>query len=116
MDARFEITGVVEDQHPVGVTDRVDDVAPHVIADSISVPHRLPQQPLHRLRRGVTGLLRQLPTRAGIDIGEHPEQERAGLQPRLPALEPTRDPREPARELLNPPGNVYAGSRGRHAI
>jgi hypothetical protein len=35
--------------------------------------------------------------------------ERLGLQTRLPTTKPGRDRREPARELLDPPGNIHAG-------
>ena len=114
--SRFQIARVVEDQHAARIPDRVGHIATDVVADSVGVPDRFTQQPLHRVRIGVPTLLRELPTRSCVHIGEHTQQERPGLQPWFPPAEPSSYPREPAVEFLNPPGNVYADGRGRHAI
>jgi hypothetical protein len=68
--ALLQITSVVEDQHPIRIAERVHRVAAHVVADCIGVPDRLAQQPLHRVRRHVSSLLGQLPTRSGVHIGQ----------------------------------------------
>ena len=94
----FQVTGVVQDQHPAGVAERVDHVAAHVVTDLVGVPDRLTQQSLHRMRRTVSGLLGQLPTRPGVHIGHETEQER----PRLPAR---LHPSKPARDSCNPVSN-----------
>jgi hypothetical protein len=72
------VAGVIEDQHPTQITDpvavgageRVDCVPTHVVTSGVGVPDRLAQQPLHRLRRHVPGVLSQLPTRPRVHIGQ----------------------------------------------
>jgi hypothetical protein len=82
--AGLKVTGVIEDQHSAGVTDRIDDIPAHVVTHRVGVPDRFTEQPLHRLRRRVPGLLHQLPTRPGIHIGEH-QAETTGPADAAPA-------------------------------
>jgi hypothetical protein len=46
----FQETGVIGDQHPVPVTELLDDIVPDVVADPVHVPVRAAQQPLHPVR------------------------------------------------------------------
>ena len=50
VSAGFEVAGVVEDQHRLRMSDRVDDIAAHIVADRVRVPDGLAEQSLHRLR------------------------------------------------------------------
>jgi hypothetical protein len=93
--ALVQITRVVQDQHPVRVAERVDDIAAHVVTHTVCVPDRLTQQPLHRARRTIPGLFRQLPTRTGVHIGQQPEQERPSRNARACRRGSTR-PNRPA--------------------
>jgi hypothetical protein len=52
------------------------------------------------VRAGVPGLLGQLPARAGVHIGEQPEQEVPGSQTWLPAAETACETGERALETL----------------
>jgi hypothetical protein len=64
----------------------------------------------------VSGLLRQLPARAGVHIRQQAEQ----VGPRLPARfsppKPAGDVREPGIELLQPTLGRYAVTGGRHTV
>jgi hypothetical protein len=68
-EALLQVPGVVENQDTVGVAELVGYVAAQVVSDLVGVPHRLAQQSLHRMRRRMSGLLGQLPTRPGVHIG-----------------------------------------------
>ncbi len=104
----LHITGVVEHQHPIRVTQLIDHIGAQVIADRVGVPHRLAQQPLHPLRAAVAGLFGQLPTRPAVHIGQQSEQERPSPPTRLHPTAPARDPRERRVELFQPRLDVYA--------
>jgi hypothetical protein len=78
------------------------------------VPNRLTQQPLHRVRRTIPGLLRQRPTPTGVHTGQQPEQKRPRLPTRRHPAEPARDRREPGVELRQPLS--YAVPSGRRTI
>jgi hypothetical protein len=67
-------------------------------------------------RRGIPGLLRQLPTRLAVHIGQKTEQERTRPQARLRPPEPARVPSEPRVELFAPHLNVYAGLHGHRSV
>jgi hypothetical protein len=112
----LQITGVVENQHPAWIAERVDHVTARVVADRVGVPDRLAQQPLHAMRRGVPGLLSHLPTRPAVHIRQQAEQKRPRLPTRLHPTEPARNPREPGVELRQPPVGVYAMPSGRRSI
>jgi hypothetical protein len=112
----LEVTGVVEDQHRPGVTQLVDHIAAHIIADGVGVPHRLTQQPLHPMRCAVSGPLGQLPTGVSVQIRQQPEQEQPCLAAGLHPPEPARDPGEPRVELGQPTLGVYAVASGRHGV
>jgi hypothetical protein len=62
-----------------------------IIADRIGVPHRGAQQPLHRLRIAMPGLLRQPPAILPLHRRQQPQHEVAGGPPRLCPHEPARD-------------------------
>jgi hypothetical protein len=109
----FQITCVIQDQHAVRVAERVGDVAAHVVTHALGVPDRLTQQPLHCVRRRVSGLLRHLPTRSGVHIGQQAEQKRTGPPARLHPAEPARDRHEPGVELGQPFLDSYAVPSGR---
>ena len=64
----------------------------------------------------VSGLLGQLPTRAGVHIRQQAEQEGPRLPARLHPPEPTRDPGERRVELGQPSLGVYAVASGHRKI
>jgi len=116
LDAAFEITGVVQDQHTIRLAELVSHVGSQVVADPVGVPHRSAEQALHAVRRTITSMFGQLPTRPSVHIRQQPEQERLGLPARLHPPEPTSDSGERRVELFPPPINVYAGSHGHRTI
>jgi hypothetical protein len=69
----------------IGVAEPVDDDLPQIITHRVGVPLRPEQQPLHRIRSGMTSLLSHLP--AGLDLqlgqqpGHEPSRRTAGLDP-----------------------------------
>jgi hypothetical protein len=89
--ALLQVAGLVDHQDPVRVTEPVDDDLPQVVTHRVGVPFRPVEQPLHRVRAAVSGLLRQLPGRldlqvreqAGDEVGSRP----AGLDPGEPVGE-----------------------------
>jgi hypothetical protein len=93
--AFLQIAGLVDDQDAVGVTEPVDDDLAHVVTHRVGVPLRPVEQPLHRVRPAMPGLLRQLPARLDLKIGEQAGNEAdgrpAGLDPGETACERPRD-------------------------
>ena len=68
------------------------DQLAHVVADRLGVPTRAAQQPLHRIRAGVPGLLSQRPATLILHVGQQAKHERPRGTPRLDPHEPARDP------------------------
>jgi hypothetical protein len=81
----------------------------------VDIPDRLTQEPLHPVRRAVSGLLGQLPTQSVCPHRTLLEQERPRPAPRHPA-EPTGHPREAHLEPLHPILGRYAVTSGHHKI
>ena len=66
----FKVTGFVDYQNAVGVTEPVDHHLPYIVADGVGVPLRPVQQPLHRVRAVMPGMLGELPARLDFEVGE----------------------------------------------
>jgi hypothetical protein len=96
------------------------DGEPHepadVVTDRISVPHRAPQQPLHRLRIIMTGLLRQPPAVLAFHRRQQPQHKLPGCTPRLCPGEPARDQEHQLIEQFPPASGVYAVASGHRII
>lgn len=98
---------VVDDPHPRGVPELIEHVAAQVITDTVDIPVRGAQQPLHPVRRPRTSVLGQRPAVLALQTREQPTQ--IGTHP------PTRlDPTEPARDQLHhriqrrdPPSKIH---------
>ena len=116
MASLFQVSGVIQHQHRIGIAELIDHIAAHVVTHQVGVPHRLTQQPLHPMRRDVSGLLRQLPTRTRVHIRQQAKQKRPRPTTRLHPPEPASDTRKADLELLQPALNVYAVPSGRHKI
>jgi hypothetical protein len=87
--ALLQITGLVDHQDPVGVAEPVDDDLAHIVTHRVGVPLRPVQQPLHRVRATMRGLLGQLPAGLDLKVGEQAGDEArsrpAGFDPGEPA-------------------------------
>ena len=83
----------------------LDHVVTHLVADSVDVPIGPPQQPLHPVRRHVTGLLGQSPAVLTIKTRDKPRQILPRPASRLRPGEPIRkagmQPVELTRPLIN---------------
>jgi hypothetical protein len=91
--ALLDVAGLVEHQHPVRCTQRLDHIAPQVLAHPALVPHRPVQQPLHPVRRALTRGLRHRPPIAGLsnDRRQQPLHIPQRPLPRLRTEEPRPD-------------------------
>jgi hypothetical protein len=87
-----------------------------IIADRIGVPHRGAQQPLHRLRIGMPGLLRQPPAVLALHRRQQPQHELPGSTAGLHPAEPAPDQAHEFIEQLPPAGGVYAVASGHRTI
>lgn len=77
----------------------LDDVLTHVITNEVGVPVGRRQQPLHPVRRGLTGLLGQRPGVLPLHRQQQTPHIRRHPRPRLGPGEPRRDP---GMDLLQP--------------
>ena len=59
--ALLQVTGLIDDQDRIAVTEVFGDVVPQVIADAVGVPACPAQQVLHPAGRGITSMLRDGP-------------------------------------------------------
>jgi len=114
--ALLQQPGLIGDQHASRVAELGSHEPTDVIADRISVPHRRPQQPLHRLRIMMTGLLRQPPAVLALQRRQQPEHELPGSAPRLYTAEPACDQEHQLIEQCPPTGGVYAVASGHRTI
>lgn len=69
----------------------LDQPGPGIVTNSVGVPHRRTQQPLHRLRIGMTIALRQRPTGLAFHARQQPFHELPGAPTRLRSHEPVTD-------------------------
>ena len=74
------------------------------------------QQPLHRLRIAMPGLLRQPPAVLALHRRQQPEHELPGGPPWLYPREPARDQGHQLTKQLPPAGGVYAMASGHRII
>ena len=91
-DALFQETGVIGDQHPVPVTEVLDYIVAHIIADPVHVPVRAAQQPLHAVGAHLARPLRQRPPVLPLQARDQPGHIFPHPGPRLSTREPARDP------------------------
>jgi hypothetical protein len=89
--------GLVGDQNPALVADRLDQAGPDLVTNRVPVETRAAQQRLHRVRSVIAGLLREGPTVPPFQRRHQPTQ----ILTSLPAgLHPTEMMREPQVVLL----------------
>ncbi len=112
----LQVPGLVHDQHGVLVAEMVDHEAPHVVADSVSVPGRSAEQMPHAGRTCVTGMLGDRPAVLPREVGKQAEHERPRPATRLHSGEPARHLGHQALECLLPNSRHYAGVRGGRVI
>jgi hypothetical protein len=108
--------GLITDQHPGRIAKLASYEGSQVIADRIGVPGCGAQQPLHRLRIMMTGLLSQPPAVLPLYRRQQPEHELPGGAPRLYPAEPARNHRHQLIEQDPPIGGVYAVASGHRTI
>jgi hypothetical protein len=92
-DSLFEKPGVITDEHCVLVTDALDDEVTDVIADPVSVPVSLAQQPLHPDRMHLTSAFSQRPAVLALQRRHQPGNVIQRPAPWLRAGKPRREAR-----------------------
>jgi hypothetical protein len=80
----------------------LDHIAAQLVADRISVPAGLVQQPLHPIGRELTSVLSQVPAVLAVDLAEQPLQVGQGPATRLRPSKPTSDPCMQRAQLSTP--------------
>jgi hypothetical protein len=114
--ALLQEPGLITNQHPSRVTEPGGHEPANIITDRISIPGRGAQQPLHRLRIPMTGLLRQPPAVLALGRRQQPQHELPGGAPRFHPREPARDQEHQLIEQHPPAGGVYAVASGHRKI
>ena len=112
----FKITGLVNDQDTVGVAEPVCDEVSHVVTNRVGIPLRPVQQPLHRIRAVMPGLLGHLPARFDLQFGQQPGDEPGRRPARLHPGKPARETTDHFIGYLRPAGRVYALTSGHRKI
>ncbi|MET8354895.1 hypothetical protein [Micromonospora sp. NPDC005206] len=87
-----------------GVAELLDQPVTHVIADGVRVPHGRTQQPLHRLRIGVTSPFGQRPAGLAFCVRQQPFHKLRRCRTWLRPSEPGSDTRH--RFVQNDPPSV----------
>jgi hypothetical protein len=103
LGALLQKPGLVDHQHRRVVTQLLHDVLAQVITHGVGVPGGVIEQPLHRIRGPVPGLLGQRPAVLALRRGQQAAHIHAGPDPRLGTGEPRTDPRQ---QLLQAHGPV----------
>jgi hypothetical protein len=78
-------------------------VGAQLVADRVSVPAGLVQQPLHPIRRALTSVLGQVPAVLAVDLAEQALQVGQGAAARLGPTKPPSDPGMQSIQLPSPP-------------
>jgi hypothetical protein len=116
--ALFEVPSLVDHQHRSRVTEVIDQVVAHVVANSVVVPDRPGQQVLQAIRGGISGVLGDRPAVLARQVGQQPHHERPGPPSGLHPAEPARDPTQQLLQPRLPAGgiNPYAVACGHRLI
>ncbi len=93
-DALLQESRLIHDQHAIPMAEVLHHIRPQVNTHLPRVPPGVVQQPLHPIRRGVPGRLRQLPAVLALHRSQQPRHIRPRLPPRLDPAEPARHPPE----------------------
>lgn len=97
--------GLIHDQHRVPIAEMLHHIITQVVAQHVGVPARPAQQPLHRIRRGITGELGQRPPVLALQPGQQTTHVRHGLAAWLDPPEPMPHPHtqliQPSSPILN---------------
>jgi hypothetical protein len=107
---------LVHDQHPARTPQMPGHQAAYVIAHRVRIPHRLPQQSLHRRRTGQTCMLSQLPAVLPLHPRQQAEHEQPGGTPRLNPPKTTGDLRHDLVEQRAPTTRPYDMAHGHREI
>jgi hypothetical protein len=102
MGALLEEAGLIHHQHPTRVAQVLDHIVAQVVADLVSVPAGMVEQPLHPIRSGVAGLLGQLPAVLAVRSTEQTVQEPASAAADRNATNPRRQPLAQPLQLGRP--------------
>jgi hypothetical protein len=62
--------GLIDHQHRSRIAEVLDHIAAQLVADRISIPAGLIQQPLHPVGHELTSMLSQLPAVLAVDLAE----------------------------------------------
>jgi hypothetical protein len=110
--AGLEVAGLVEDEHRVALTERLDHVPAQVITHRVGVPRRTREQMLQRVRPLVAAMLADRPAVLAVQRRQHPQHQPACVTQRLVPGKPRRDAVN-HRAVRRPPSiRIYAMSRG----
>jgi hypothetical protein len=110
----LDVAGLIDDQNRTRVARVLGDVVAQVVPDSVLIPDRLRQQPLHPAWVGLAGVLGDRPAVPAGQLSQQTRQERRDPTPRLHPPEPRPDPQHQLSELALPPIHrceAYAGGR-----
>jgi hypothetical protein len=114
--ALLQVPGLVDHEDRVGVAEAGGDVVTQVIPDSVGVPAGAPEEVLHAMRVGVTGVFGDAPAVLAGQLSEQPEQEPAGPAAGLDPGEPGGYPAEQPVGLCSPAAGLYAVTHGHRLI
>jgi hypothetical protein len=116
--ALLEVSCLVDHQHRARVTEVLDQVVAHVVADGVVVPDRPGQQVLHAVRGGIPCVLGDRPAVLAGQVGQQPQHQRPRVAPGLHPAEPASDPAQQLLQPRLPAGriNPYAVAGGHRLI
>jgi hypothetical protein len=110
--ALLEVAGLVDYQHPGGVSQVLQQPVADVVADLVVVPHCAGQQVLQAVGAGLAGVLGDRPAVLAWQVGQQPEHQRPGMPSRLHPAEPAGDPAQQLLQSRLPAGRGYAVASG----
>jgi hypothetical protein len=116
--ALLEVPGLVDHQHRTLLTEVLDQVVAHVVADPVVVPDRPGQQVLQAVGGGLAGVLGNRPAVLAWQVRQESAHERPGVPPWLHPGKPARDPTQQLLQSRLPTGrvNLYAVAGGHRPI
>jgi hypothetical protein len=106
--ALLDEPGLIHDQHRVTIAELLHHIIAQVVAQHVGVPACPAQQPLHRVRRGITGELGQRPPVLALQPGQQTTHISHGLAAWLDPPEPVPHPHTQLIQPGSPRLNVDA--------
>jgi hypothetical protein len=116
LNAFLDEPSLINDQSPAFEAEIIFNIVVETIPNTVCVPLRNPQQPLHPIRHLLAGLFRQLPAVLAFRRPQQTLQIRKRAIPRLLAQKAAAKPPVQLSQFLHPRRDVHRATNSRQSL